>query len=119
MIKHLVGGFAVSFFSFAPTFVPGAMSLIGLIISHLALVLALASVVPNLIIYFRVVLAIVLVGLLLVNDALSIYGAMPEVRLQFKFVTYGLSLFAAPAGCVKSIYQHWSSRKNRDRILSN
>lgn len=69
------------------------MALIGLIISHFALVLSLASIERNQRKYFRVALTIVLVGMLLVNDTLRIYGAMAEVPLQFRFVAYGLSLF--------------------------
>ena len=95
MIKQMIGWLAVilSVFSLAPSYVPGAISLLGLLVSLLALVLSLASITANQRLYFTVVLVIVLVGLFLVNDTLRLYGGIPRVPLHFKIVIYAAAVF--------------------------
>ena len=92
-MKIIVGWLAMilSAFALAPSIIPGAMSLIGLVASLFALLLSLISVAPNKTGCFKGTLVIVLVGLFLVNDTLRIFGALPDVPSQFKAVAYGMS----------------------------
>lgn len=63
--------------SLVPSFVPGAVSVIGLLMSLLALLLSLFSIRKRGQRYFRAVLGIVVIGMLLVNDSLRIWATHP------------------------------------------
>lgn len=63
--------------SLVPSFVPGAASVIGLLMSLLALPLSLFSIRKRGSHYFRIVLGIVVIGMLLVNDSLRIWATHP------------------------------------------
>lgn len=99
-MTRLVGWFAVllALISLAPSFVPGAMSVIGLSISLLSLAISVLSVRRVGQKFFRATLAIVLFGALLVNAVLRVWlpmGAPIEVTMSL----YG-ALCLVVVGCI-------------------
>ncbi len=94
-MKKTIGWLAIalSIFSLAPSIVPGAMSLMGLALGLFALVLAVFSVSKGNKKFFVITLTVVLIGILVANDMLRLWGSISGVPLQFKLATYGVSLF--------------------------
>lgn len=92
-MKIFIGWFAIalSVFSLGPSIVPGAMSLMGLGIALLSLILSVFSVSKDKNKHFVITLTIVVLGLLVANDTLRLWGSISGVPLQFKLVTYGVS----------------------------
>ncbi len=99
-MKKTIGYLAIllSAFSLAPSIVPGAMSLLGLVVSLFSLLLSVASVVRNKKVYFTITLVNVLLGLLVANDTLRLWGSVSGVPIQFKLSAYGVS-FLVIVGC--------------------
>jgi len=64
----------VAVLSLLPSFVPGAASVIGLLMSLSALLISLFSVRNSGKRYMRIVVAIIIAGMLLVNDSLRIWA---------------------------------------------
>lgn len=81
----------------APSFVPGAMSMIGFALSLLALIISLFSLKTAGQRYFRATLVIVVGGVLLVNDGLRVWYPL-ELPLELKAAMYGLLLLAVIGG---------------------
>ncbi len=100
-MKKVIGWIAVSIsvFSLAPSVVPGAMSLMGLLASILALVLSVFSVEKGKRVYFTATFIIVIIGILVANDTLRMVGAIQGIPVLFKLSAYGVS-FLAIAGCM-------------------
>lgn len=76
----VAGGWAaivLALLALIPSFCPGAMSLIGLAMSFLALLLSLFSIAVNGKKYFNLTALLVLTGVLLVNDALRVWESSP------------------------------------------
>ena len=88
--------------SLAPNIVPGAMSIIGLGFTLLALVLSVFSVEKGRLLYFNITLFLSAVGILVVNDTVRVYGAIPGVSVGFKVGVYLFSLVVI-VGCVYSV----------------
>lgn len=74
----------------APSIVPGAISMFGLIISMSALVLSLFSIRQKGDRYFRTTAVIVLGGVFLVNDGLRIWDPLP-LPINVKLGLYGMT----------------------------
>ena len=92
MIHGLVWGrtaVALAVLSWMPAFVPGAMSIIGLSISIAAVVVSLFSVRRWGKKYFNLTLAIFVVGVLLVNDALRLRASIP-MPLELRAGLFGV-----------------------------
>ena len=89
----------MSLFSLAPSLVPGAMSLIGLLISMLALALSVFSVEKGKRGCFIATLIIVIIGIFVANDTLRLWGAISGVPVEFKSSIYGVS-FLVIVGCM-------------------
>lgn len=68
----------IAVFALGPSFQPGAMSLIGLLVAMAALFLSLLSVPEHRYRYFYPTTAIVVFGVLLVNDALRVWDPLPQ-----------------------------------------
>ncbi len=89
----------ISIFSLAPSVVPGAMSLIGLLISIFALVLSVFSVAKGRRGYFIATLITVIFGMLVANDTLRLWGAFSGVPVQLKLPAYSV-FFLSVIGCM-------------------
>ncbi len=83
--------------SFAPSIVPGAFSLFGLVLSLVALLVSLFSVRANGRHYFVASRFITVSGILLVNDALRLWRPF-DLPVRTKLVMYGASLFVILGG---------------------
>lgn len=81
---------ALALIALAPSFVPGAFSALGLLISLVALMVSILSVKENGTKYFTIMMVIVLVTLLLVNDGLRI-GQPLEMPISIKLTLYGIA----------------------------
>jgi len=110
-MKKIIGWLAIllSMFSLAPSIVPGAMSLIGLVISLFSLVFSVASVAKNKKGYFTITLINVLLGLLIANDTLRVWGSVSGVPVQFKLSAYGIS-FLVIVGCITAANKLFHAR---------
>jgi len=99
-MKNTIGWVAIllAVFSLAPSIVPGAMSLMGLLIALFSLIVSVFSVAQNRKSYFNITLVIVLLGILVANDTLRLWGSLAEAPVQFKLTTYGIS-FLVIVGC--------------------
>lgn len=102
-MKSVIGWLAIvlATLSLAPSFVPGAMSLMGLLTSLGALIISLLSITNGKKIYFNITLVIVVTGVLFINDALRVWQPIP-MPINVKIAMYGIfgsvvliSLFAA------------------------
>ena len=102
-------------FSLAPSIVPGAMSLIGLAIALFALVVSLFSVDENGKGYFQITAVIVVLGIVLVNDAARLAGSLPEIPIAFKLVVYGASCLVV-LGCFIGANKLHRNGKTHNRI---
>ncbi len=87
----MVGWFAIatSVFSLAPSMAPGAVSLIGLVLSIGALMLSLLSIRDGNDLQYRVTLVIVVLGILLLNDALRLWDPIP-MPISTRIMLYGM-----------------------------
>jgi len=90
-MKNAIGGLAIvlAVLSLAPSFVPGAMSIIGLLISLGALIVSIFSVSHGIRNHFNITLIIVILSAFFINDALRIWESMP-MPLHVKLIMYGL-----------------------------
>jgi len=64
----------------------------GLLVALFSLFISIFSVSKNKKTCFNSTLVIVLLGILLANDTLRIWGSLTEVPFQFKLTVYGISL---------------------------
>ena len=80
---------ALALFGLAPSFVPGAFSVFGLLISLIALIVSVFSVKEKGRKYFTTTMIIVLVSVFLVNDGLRIWKPL-EMPIYVKLTLYGI-----------------------------
>ena len=83
---------ALALFALALSVVPGAFSVLGLLISLTALIVSVFSVKEIGRKYFTITVIIVLVSVLLVNDGLRIWKPL-EMPINMKLALYGLFCF--------------------------
>ncbi len=100
MVQVLVGWSAVllAVFALLPSSLPGAMSVIGCLISLAALILSVGSVRHHSLSYVHLTLLLVLVGIFVINDGLRL-GSPINIPFHFKFSLYGLALIVV-VGCL-------------------
>jgi len=93
-MSMIAGWFSVALVlvSLAPSIVPGAFSVLGLLISLIALVISVFSVRKSGKKYFITTITIVVISVLLVNDGLRIWGPL-EMPINMKLVLYGICCF--------------------------
>ena len=93
MIKPLVRHLALllMLLSLLPSVVPGAMFMMGFLLSLVALLLSVFSVAAEKTFYFYASVALFLSGMLLFNDTLRLWGALP-ISIITKLVTYAAAL---------------------------
>ena len=75
--------------SLVPSVVPGAISIMGFLVSLGALVISIFSVSSEGKKHFNITLIIVVVGILLVNDALRVWDPLP-MPINAKLIMYGI-----------------------------
>ncbi len=83
---------ALALFALAPSIVPGAFSVFGLLISLVAIVVSVFSVKETGKKYFIITTTIVFISVFLVNDALRIWKPL-EMPIDMKLILYGLFFF--------------------------
>lgn len=96
----------LAIFSLVPSFVPGALSVLGLLLSLAALIISVFSVTTHGEGFFKVTLGIVVFGVLLVNDGLRIWDPL-DLPIDLKLALYGLAF------CVALICLFIAMAKNR------
>ena len=91
MIKNTIGWLSIllATLSLAPSFVPGAMSVMGLLVSLTALVISIFSVSYNKSNYYKITFIIVIVGVVFINDALRIWQPLP-MPFNVKITMYSI-----------------------------
>ncbi len=89
--KNAIGWTAIllAVLSFAPSLVPGVASVMGLLISLVALIISIFAVSTGRKIYFNITLVIVIAGMFLVNEALRVWSPLP-MPINAKLTMYGL-----------------------------
>lgn len=106
----VIGWLAVllGIFALAPSIVPGAMSVMGLLVSFVALVMAVLTVRSAGQTFFKVTLGLVIVGVLLVNDGTRLWGAlMPlDIRLPLYVAAFIVCLL-----CVIAVHSLVADKK--------
>jgi len=85
---------ALALFALALSVVPGASSVLGLLISLVALIVSVFSVKKKGKKYFTITMAIVFVSVFLVNDGLRIWKPL-EMPIYVKLTLYGIFFFVA------------------------
>jgi hypothetical protein len=92
-MSRLAGWTAITLalFALAPSYLPGAISLFGLMFSLVALVLSLFSIKNSGEKYFRATGMIVIGNVLLINDALRVWEPIPMPR-NIRLSLYGAVL---------------------------
>ena len=90
-MNNIIGWAAITLavLSLAPSIVPGAVSIMGLFISVLALIISIFSVTDKSKKYFNITLMIVFAGVFLVNDALRIWEPLP-MPMDSKILIYAV-----------------------------
>ena len=103
MLTKLTGWTAITLalLALAPSFVPGVMSIFGYLLSLVALLLAIFTIKPQQVAYFKATALIVGLGMLVVNPTLSLY-ALPEPGLTYKLFAYGLFVLLCVWGLRKA-----------------
>ena len=93
-MTKFTGWFAVALalLSLAPSFIPGAISIMGLLLSLLALFISLYSVIDSGKKYFHITLFISTLGALFVNDAMRIWK--PLAPADILLMLYGMFALA-------------------------
>ncbi len=91
-MKRAAGRVAVfvAILSLAPSFVPGAVSVMGLLASLGALVISIFSVNGDSKYHFYITLTIVVLGIFFINDALRVWEPLP-MPINAKVTMYGIS----------------------------
>ncbi len=91
MIKKALGWLSIllAILSLAPSFVPGAMSIIGLFVSLVALVISIFSVSYSKNNHYKITLIIVIVGIVFINDALRVWQPLP-IPFNIKITLYSI-----------------------------
>lgn len=99
-MNHVVGWIAIGLavLSLAPSIVPGAVSMMGLLMSLGALIISIFSVSSKGGKYFNITLIIVFSGVFLVNDALRVWDPLP-MPINAKIAMYGVFSLVV-VGCV-------------------
>lgn len=89
MLEKTIGSLAIiiALFALLPSFIPGAMSIIGAGISLFAVFLAIFTTQKHMY-WFYATLCICLIGLLLVNDLLRIWMDPIDLPLKIKLMAY-------------------------------
>ena len=115
MVKKIIGWVSIllAVFSLAPSLVPGAMSVIGLVIGLASVVLSLFSVGNGRRGYFLATAVIVVLGIILANDAVRIVGSLPHIPIEFKLVVYGVSSVVV-FGCFVGANKLYSKEKTHN-----
>ena len=104
MLTKLTGWTAITLalLALAPSFVPGVMSIFGYLLSLVALLLAIFTIKPQQVAYFKATALIVGLGMLVVNPTLRLYDALPEVGITYKLFAYGLFVLLCVWGLRKA-----------------
>ncbi|GJL53322.1 MAG: hypothetical protein NPIRA02_04540 [Nitrospirales bacterium] len=92
MMRSVIGWTAVllALLALAPSIVPGAMSIFGLLLSLAALILSVGSVRHHSLVYVHATLILVVVGIMVINSGLRIGDPLP-MPLHLKLALYGLA----------------------------
>ncbi|GAA4094828.1 hypothetical protein [Zhongshania borealis] len=78
----------VSILILAPSFVPGAISILASYIALLAILASIITIKSGSILYFKITASISAVNIFVVNDGLRIYGSLPEISWLYKVSIY-------------------------------
>ena len=113
MFFKIIGWISIilSVLSLAPSIAPGAMSLIGFLISMVALVMSIISINTGSTFYFKSSIFVVCIGIFVVNDGLRLYGSLPQVIWQYKITAYCIFILV----CIFGVFfskRHSKSIKN-------
>ena len=84
----------LAMFSLAPSFVPGALSVIGLLLSLAALIISVFSVKTCGKVFFMTTLGIVAFGVLLVNDGMRLWDPL-DLPKELELALYSLAACVA------------------------
>ncbi len=90
-MKNAIGWIAIllAILSLAPSFVPGAMSVMGLLASLGALIISIFAVSNGKNNHFNITLIIVVIGVFFINAALRVWEPLP-MPINTKITMYGL-----------------------------
>ena len=110
-VRTLTGWLAISLalFSLVPSIVPGALSIFGLMLALTALLISIVSVKTAGKRYFSVTLAIVVIGVLFVNDGLRLWSPLAMAG-ELRLTLYGISGLTI-IGCIVFLYASSSDEK--------
>lgn len=85
---------SLALFALGPSVMPGAFSVFGLLISLVALMISVLSVANAGKKYYRAVMAIIIFGLLMVNDGLRLWNPL-ELPVNDKLALYAIFIIVA------------------------
>lgn len=90
-MKNAIGWLAIvlAVLSLAPSLVPGAMSIMGLLASLGALIISVFSVSHGIKKHFNITLIIVVLGVFFINDALRVWESI-TIPINVKLTMYSL-----------------------------
>ena len=108
----------LALFALLPSFVPGAMSIFGLLIALAALILSVGSVRHQSMAYVHATLILVVVGILGINAGLRLGDPLP-MPLQFKLALYGLAGVVIARGWYAAKAINASNRRNKSESSSS
>ena len=102
MVYKIIGWVSILLcvLALAPSFVPGAVSMIGLLISMVALIMSILSIKTGNVFYFKTAVIITGFGIFAVNDGLRLYDSIPHVTWQYKLGVYCIFIMVCIFGCL-------------------
>jgi len=114
MVQVVVGWSAVllAVFTLLPSSLPGAMPIIGCLISLAALILSVDSVRHHSLSYVYATLLLVLVAMFVINDGLRLASPI-NMPLHFKFSLYGLALVVVVGSLYVAKAREHTNRLNK------
>jgi hypothetical protein len=74
----------------APSVVPGAMSVLALYVVIFALIISIITIKSGTAFYFKLTAIISAIGIFIVNDALRLYGSLPQSSGLLKLSVYSI-----------------------------
>ena len=80
----------VSLFILAPSFVPGAMSILASYIALLALLTSIVTIKNGNLFYFKTTAIVSAINIFIVNDGLRLYGSLPQIAWFYKISVYSI-----------------------------
>jgi len=113
-MTKIAGWFAIilALLSLAPSAIPGAVSIIGLIISLTALFISLYSVIDSGKKYFYITLLITSFGVFFINDAMRLWNPLAPVDVRVIF--YAIFLTTAIVFTIIAYYFAKNDSTNQD-----